>query len=70
MKYGFPQSTINNWCMGNGTPTYERLAELCKIFNVTAGYLLGTEDKPSQRAGSGHAISSFSRREIYIKVRK
>ncbi len=38
------QGTVCHWENGNRQPDLDTLMELCKIFNVTADYLLGLSD--------------------------
>ena len=38
------QDTISLWELGKSYPDIESLIILCKIFNISADYLLGLED--------------------------
>ncbi len=39
------RTAVNAWEMGISLPSMEKLIELSKIFNVSADYLLGIENK-------------------------
>jgi len=40
----FKPNTISNWERGTREPDFNTIEKLCKIFDVTAGYLLGIEE--------------------------
>jgi transcriptional regulator with XRE-family HTH domain len=41
---GYPQSTVNGWCLGKRSPNAYALADICTEFNISAGWLLGLEE--------------------------
>lgn len=43
-KLHLHQTTVKDWETKGKQPNYETLVELTKIFEVSAGYLLGIED--------------------------
>jgi len=44
-EIGVTDRTISNYETGRTEPDIDATAKLCKIFGVTAGYLLGIEDE-------------------------
>ena len=43
-KLGISEGNITNWKKGENLPSVEILFKLCKIFDVSADYLLGLSD--------------------------
>lgn len=43
-KFGYGRSTVCDWEIRGKEPSFDVLIELAKIFDVSAGYLLGLED--------------------------
>lgn len=41
---GISEGNITNWKKGDNLPSVEVLVKLCKIFDVSADYLLGISD--------------------------
>ena len=44
------QSAVGNWESGARQPNLDRIRQLASFFEVSVGYLLGTEDRPSPAA--------------------
>lgn len=45
-KLGFSERTIGAYEIGKSKPSYNRLIQLCKFFNVSVEYLLEIIDEP------------------------
>jgi len=43
-EFKIPEATYSNWEQGRSEPSIDSIIMLCKFFNVSAGYLIGTED--------------------------
>jgi len=43
-KIGVNAMAITRWEKGVTTPNMESIIKLCEFFNVSAGYLIGTEN--------------------------
>lgn len=41
---GITQTSLSNWKSGRSTPNAKNLQKLADYFNVSVGYLMGTED--------------------------
>lgn len=44
-KLDVTRSSVNAWEMGLSTPTTQYVVALCKLFHVSADYILGTESQ-------------------------
>ena len=53
-RLGMSPSAVTSWMSGRNTPDIEVLWELCKIFGVTLGEMVGEEnEKPAAVSGGG-----------------
>lgn len=43
------KSTYSYWESGSSEPSYQDLKKLAEFFNVSVGYLMGAEDKPTKK---------------------
>lgn len=59
-KLDVTRSSVNAWEMGLSTPTTQYIVALCKLFHVSADYILGIE------TGLYFSLSGYSEEEISI----
>ena len=59
-KLDVTRSSVNAWEMGLSTPTTQYIVALCKLFHVSADYILGIE------SGLTFSLSGYSEDEIAL----
>lgn len=59
-KLDVTRSSVNTWEMDLSTPTTQYIVALCKLFHVSANYILGIE------AGLPFSLSGYSEDEIAL----
>ena len=54
---GLAESTVSQYETGKRSPDNETLLKLGEIFDVTVGFLLGAEEKPTPVSESGQSVN-------------
>ena len=64
-KLGFSTSMIRKWEQGTHSPTVETLIEICKMYDVSADFLLGlSRDDPKFSKKKREELSEKSRQSL------
>ena len=59
-KLDVTRSSVNAWEMGLSTPTTQYIVALCKLFHVSADYILGIEN------GLTFSLNGYSEDEVTL----
>ena len=56
--------TIKGWERGAGTPDYEMLQDLSKVFDVSVDYLIGNSDNPREEYKTIYEVTGLSDKAV------
>ena len=66
-KLGFSTPTVRKWEQGTSQPNYETLKRICRMYEVTADFLLGlTDDDPLFTKKKRTNLSDMSRETLRL----